>query len=246
MGNVIYFPIKREQSSYTDSTKCTSTGKRFANYNGNVGPQNAFEEITEQFFHELLLKRQEVLRAKMKIKDMDMKKVREKYPLWTYEDLMDLKAQFQTFDINQDGLIDFEELCSVLEEIGDESTEQTRQDLFSEMDEDGSGGIDFEEYLTIIGKDLGHGISLLRHPNNGGKGSDKKPEPPHPIDPLLALDQERMENASLDSLLHTLTNGASAMMPASQCLGVLKQEGTENAQRVRKLSVAQQIQNGLF
>jgi len=195
MGNVIYFPIKREQSSYTDSTKCTSTGKRFANYNGNVGPQNAFEEITEQFFHELLLKRQEVLRAKMKIKDMDMKKVREKYPLWTYEDLMDLKAQFQTFDINQDGLIDFEELCSVLEEIGDESTEQTRQDLFSEMDEDGSGGIDFEEYLT---------------------------------------------------LLHTLTNGASAMMPASQCLGVLKQEGTENAQRVRKLSVAQQIQNGLF
>ena len=50
---------------------------------------------------------------------MDMKKVREKYPLWTYEDLMDLKAQFQTFDINQDGLIDFEELCSVLEEIGE-------------------------------------------------------------------------------------------------------------------------------
>jgi len=195
MGNVIYFPIKREQSSYTDSTKCTSTGKRFANYSGNDGPLNAFEEITEQFFHDLLLKRQDVLRAKMKIKDMDMKKIREKYPLWTYEDLMDLKAQFQTFDINQDGLIDFEELNSVLEEIGDESSEDTRQNLFNEMDEDGSGGIDFEEYLT---------------------------------------------------LLHTLTKGASAMMPVSQCLGVLQQEGTENAQRVRKLSVAQQIQNGLF
>merc|ERR1712178_187836 len=139
--------------------------------------------------------RQEVLRAKVKIKDMDMKKVREKYPLWTYEDLMDLKAQFQTFDINQDGLIDFEDLKSVLEEIGDESSEETRQNLFNEMDEYGSGGIDFEGYLT---------------------------------------------------LLHTLTKGASAMMPASQCLGVLQQEGTENAQRVRKLSVAQQIQNGLL
>jgi len=240
MGNVIYFPIKREQSSYTDSTKCTSTGKRFANYCGNDGPQNAFEEITEQFFHDLLLKRQEVLRAKMKIKDMDMKKVREKYPLWTYEDLMDLKAQFQTFDINQDGLIDFEELSSVLEEIGDESSEETRQDLFNEMDEDGSGGIDFEEYLTLIGKDLGHGIF------SGPNGKNKMIEPPHPIDPLLALDKDRMQEASLDTLLHTLTNGASAMMPASQCLGVLQQEGTENAQRVRKLSVAQQIQNGLF
>jgi len=241
MGNVIYFPITREQSSYTDSTKCTSSGKRFANYNGNVGPQNAFEEITEQFFHDLLLKRQEVLRAKMKIKDMDMKKVREKYPLWTYEDLMDLKAQFQTFDINQDGLIDFEELNSVLEEIGDESSEETRQNLFNEMDEDGSGGIDFEEYLTIIGADLGHGIF------KGRKGRLlNNIVPSHPIDPLLALDMDEIQEASTDSLLHTLTKGASAMMPASQCLGVLQQEGTENAQRVRKLSVAQQIQNGLF
>lgn len=194
MGNVIYFPIKREQRSYTDSTKCASTGKRLSTYM-KVGPLNAFEEITEKFFADLLFKRQDVLRAKLKIKEMDMQAIRGKYPLWSYEDLMDLKAQFQTFDINQDGLIDFQELCSVLEEIGDESPESMRRELFLEMDEDDSGGIDFEEYLT---------------------------------------------------LLHTLTKGQSALMPASECLGVLRHEGTLNAQRVRKLSVSQQIKNGLF
>ena len=38
----------------------------------------------------------------------------EKYPMWEYDDLMDLKAQFQTFDVNQDGLIDFTELWVII------------------------------------------------------------------------------------------------------------------------------------
>ena len=37
----------------------------------------------------------------------------------------------------------------MLDDIGDDSDEETRSRLFSEMDVDGSGGIDFEEYLTV-------------------------------------------------------------------------------------------------
>jgi len=202
MGNVIRFPVNHAKSSYVDGSKCTSTGKPLAKYHKKSGvPQNAFEEITEQFFASLLQRRQEVLRAKLKIKEFDMKRISQKYPGWNYEDIMDLKAQFQTFDINQDGLIDYEELKSVLDEIGDESPEELRKDLFKQMDEDGSGGIDFEEYLTLI-HHITHGHS------------------------------------------HTTSNTGISM--DKNTLGVLKQEGTVNAQRVRKLSVVQQIQNGLF
>ena len=41
---------------------------------------------------------------------MNVEAIKEKFPQWIYERIMDLKAQFQTFDINQDGLIDFQEL----------------------------------------------------------------------------------------------------------------------------------------
>ena len=34
----------------------------------------------------------------------------EKFPKFTREDVLDLKVQFQAFDLNQDGIIDFNEL----------------------------------------------------------------------------------------------------------------------------------------
>lgn len=34
----------------------------------------------------------------------------EKFPMWTEDNVLELKAQFQTFDVKQDGLIDFVEL----------------------------------------------------------------------------------------------------------------------------------------
>ena len=46
----------------------------------------------------------------MVVLDVDMESIKQKFPHWSYEDIMDIKAQFQTFDVNQDGLIDFVEL----------------------------------------------------------------------------------------------------------------------------------------
>ena len=41
---------------------------------------------------------------------MDVEAIRAKYPNWTADAVLDLKAQFQSFDLNLDGLIDFQEL----------------------------------------------------------------------------------------------------------------------------------------
>jgi len=34
----------------------------------------------------------------------------EKFPMWNIDSLIELRAQFQTFDVKQDGIIDFHEL----------------------------------------------------------------------------------------------------------------------------------------
>jgi len=36
--------------------------------------------------------------------------VSARYPMWSQANIMELRLQFQTFDIKQDGLIDFHEL----------------------------------------------------------------------------------------------------------------------------------------
>ena len=54
-------------------------------------------------------------------------------------ELEDLRMQFQTFDTNQDGVIDYEELMQVFDDLGDTSDEKMRNNYFNEVDEDGSG-----------------------------------------------------------------------------------------------------------
>ena len=58
--------------------------------------------------------------------------------------------QIQTFDMNQDSLIDYEELMQVLDDLGDTSDEEMRNNYFNEVDEDGSGAIDFEEFIWLV------------------------------------------------------------------------------------------------
>lgn len=76
-------------------------------------------------------------------------KYRERFPEITEQEIFDLKLQFQTFDLNRDGLIDYNELGQVLDDLGDRSVAARRQQYFDEMDVDGSGAIDFEEFLAV-------------------------------------------------------------------------------------------------
>lgn len=81
--------------------------------------------------------------------------------------------------------------CEVLNEIGDVSSIEERQELFGELDVDGSGALDFEEYLTLI----------------------------------FQLSQVDTSNTTLGLTVHS---------------------GTEKTKKLRRLSVIQQIDHGLF
>ena len=166
-------------------------GEISASHDTSTEP-HPFEEVTTKLFLELMEIRLESAASKKKIKEMEATDVLDQYPMWTSDDILDFKAQFQSFDINQDGLIDFHELSCVLTELGDESDLATRETLFREMDVDNSGGIDFEEYLELL-------YHVLEEKGEG-----------------------------------------------TRAIAMLNQDTTENSQKVRRLSVVQQIEHGLF
>ena len=44
------------------------------------------------------------------LSDINVSSICAKYPQWKEDNINDFKVQFQNFDLNKDGLIDFEEL----------------------------------------------------------------------------------------------------------------------------------------
>ena len=59
------------------------------------------------------------------------------------------------FDLDESGLIDIGELKEMLIAVGYEIPMSELVVLFNEFDEDGSGAIDFEEFIQIFVKILG-------------------------------------------------------------------------------------------
>ena len=65
-----------------------------------------------------------------------------------------LKTAFQMFDADGSGKIDSSELGKLLEgeEFKDVYTKEQLQEAISEVDENGDGEIDFEEFMTMMRK----------------------------------------------------------------------------------------------
>ena len=66
----------------------------------------------------------------------------------------EFQAAFDFFDKNGDKAISAKELGVVMRNIGQHITEQELNQMIIEADEDGSGTIDFEEFLGLMSKRL--------------------------------------------------------------------------------------------
>ncbi|EDO50072.1 predicted protein [Nematostella vectensis] len=114
-----------------------------------------FKTIQMQYWSHLVEDRKKAMENRRKFQEMDNKdyeELKEMYPKFEIGDIIDLRLQYQTFDINQDGVIDFSELMQVLDDLGDRSDVSVREAYFHQIDMDNSGAIDFEEFLTLIYK----------------------------------------------------------------------------------------------
>ncbi|KAL7308702.1 hypothetical protein PS15m_011872 [Mucor circinelloides] len=79
----------------------------------------------------------------------------------TPEQIQEYREAFQLFDKNGDGSVSATELGVVLRSFGMNPTDAELQDMVSDVDADGNGNIDFEEFLNLV-KDL----------KSGGKDTD--------------------------------------------------------------------------
>eukprot|EP01084_Bolivina_argentea_P182326 314776_1 len=63
------------------------------------------------------------------------------------EDTAKIKEVFKNFDSNGDGVISREEVHQMLDKMGIEMPKQTEDEFFEQMDDDGSGELEFGEFL---------------------------------------------------------------------------------------------------
>ncbi|KAJ2446301.1 hypothetical protein GGF42_005735 [Coemansia sp. RSA 2424] len=64
--------------------------------------------------------------------------------------LAEFREAFTLFDKDNDGSITGEELGAVLKALGQNPSEQEIQDMVNELDADGNGKIDFEEFVSLM------------------------------------------------------------------------------------------------
>ena len=76
--------------------------------------------------------------------------------------LKQLKAAFRQFDKNNDGLINKQELMSILKKVGRQPSEQEISDIIHNLDHNDKGAINFQEFINLI--------------TSGGKPQDKMTE----------------------------------------------------------------------
>ncbi len=70
------------------------------------------------------------------------------------EQITEFKEAFALFDKDGDGTITTKELGTVMRSLGQNPTEAELQDMVNEVDQDGSGSIDFPEFLTLMSRKM--------------------------------------------------------------------------------------------
>jgi calmodulin len=73
---------------------------------------------------------------------------------WTDEQIAEFKEAFSLFDKDGNGRITSSELGTVMRSLGQNPTEAELQDMINEVDADGNGTIDFDEFLHMMGKKM--------------------------------------------------------------------------------------------
>ncbi|XP_060924574.1 uncharacterized protein LOC132998844 [Limanda limanda] len=72
----------------------------------------------------------------------------------TEEQIAEFKEAFSLFDKDGDGTINTTELGSVMRSLGQNPTEAELQDMINEVDAEGNGTIDFQEFLTMMARKM--------------------------------------------------------------------------------------------
>merc|ERR1719299_285685 len=96
-------------------------------------------EPTDEELNEIFLKR-------YKMSKEELSSMAEKMGI-QMNNLCYLKQEFDAYDEDRSGYIDVKELKELLEKLGEELSEEELEQAFKELDSDGSGEIEFFEFV---------------------------------------------------------------------------------------------------
>lgn len=80
-------------------------------------------------------------------------------PGFNQTEIEELREAFNLFDLDGNGTIDAKELKAAMENLGFENKNRTIYDMISDVDKNGTGDIDFEEFLDLMTVKLGESDS---------------------------------------------------------------------------------------
>ncbi|KAK3599650.1 hypothetical protein CHS0354_029111 [Potamilus streckersoni] len=72
----------------------------------------------------------------------------------TDEQIAELREAFSLFDKDGDGDISVKELGSVMRSLGQNPSDKELEEMIKEVDVDGNGTIDFDEFLHMMGRKM--------------------------------------------------------------------------------------------
>ncbi|KAF9527228.1 EF-hand [Crepidotus variabilis] len=77
-------------------------------------------------------------------------------PELSEQQIADFREVFSLFDKDRDGTITAKELGTVMQAVGHDPTDAELQDMMNEIDVDGNGTVDFQEFLQMMTMTLGN------------------------------------------------------------------------------------------
>jgi len=145
----MYYPLQPEAICYHRQQDYNALGERKSNV---VRQENEIDLLHRTYCADIFSQRKHINEKRKLLTDVSDEAYAKRFPQWDAEDIGDFKVQFEIFDLNRDGLIDFKEMNMVLDEFGEASDEEERMKYFHEIDLDNSNTVDFEEFLLVMNK----------------------------------------------------------------------------------------------
>lgn len=75
-------------------------------------------------------------------------------PKITEQQRAEFEVAFKLFDRNDEGIITKQTLTDLMKELGQEPTAQEIEDMINEVDADGNGKIELDEFITLMSRNI--------------------------------------------------------------------------------------------
>eukprot|EP00998_Keelungia_sp_KM082_P009614 NODE_5797_length_676_cov_56.606557_g5774_i0.p1 GENE.NODE_5797_length_676_cov_56.606557_g5774_i0~~NODE_5797_length_676_cov_56.606557_g5774_i0.p1 ORF type:complete len:186 (+),score=42.69 NODE_5797_length_676_cov_56.606557_g5774_i0:91-648(+) len=122
----------------------------------------------------------------------------------THEEISEFREVFNLFDANGDQLIDVTELGVAMRSLGQAPTDDEIEDMIREVDEDGSGAIDFQEFLALMSKQMNDSEieEQMRDAFRGFDGNDNGYVTAEELQQAVyEISREKLSDAEIDDIV---------------------------------------------